>query len=356
VSAHERERLSAYLDGELAEGESAAVRVHLGACAECSAFLAQLAAVDEAAAALPAEAPDGYFESFPARVRARLSRLDAASPARRVPVWTWAAAAALLLAVATPLTLQKPRRTLEDQSPPLAAQPTPAGAGSNIAAPSSVPEARTAAAPPARPREKPKAPVAVARPPAAQAVVPPAAGAVAPRDEAEALRFSREPAAPPAPERDLGRQDVLADVEAQRAIGVPTEDAPKRERAERAAPRSATTAEEPFAALSAAGAGREATPAGFEELDAFRRLDAERPRSAAGWRRLREQWSALAAAEADAGRADEARVRAIVAAREAWRAGGDEGDEAAFRADAESYLLRADARQKARVEALLAGP
>jgi hypothetical protein len=91
-----------------------------------------------------------------------------------------------------------------------------------------------------------------------------------------------------------------------------------------------------------------------EQEDAFRRLEAVRPRSAAGWRRLRDQWSALAAAEADPVRADEARVRAIVAAREAWQAGGDEGDEAVFRAEAESYLRRDDARQKPRVLGLLA--
>jgi hypothetical protein len=105
---------------------------------------------------------------------------------------------------------------------------------------------------------------------------------------------------------------------------------------------------------AADGARQAATPASLQ-ADAFRRLEAVRPRTAAGWRSVREQWKALAAAESDPLRADEARVRAIIAAREAWRAeGGDAGDEAAFRAEADSYLGREDARQKARVEGLLA--
>jgi hypothetical protein len=93
-----------------------------------------------------------------------------------------------------------------------------------------------------------------------------------------------------------------------------------------------------------------------QEQDAFRRLESMRPRSAAGWRSLREQWKAVAAAEGDPVRADEARVRAVGAALEAWRAGGAETDEAAFRAEAEAYLLRDDARQRPRVEKLLAEP
>ena len=58
--------------------------------------------MDEAVASIAAEAPQGYFETLPARVR---SRLEPKAATRRVPVWTWAAAAALLLAVVTPLTL-----------------------------------------------------------------------------------------------------------------------------------------------------------------------------------------------------------------------------------------------------------
>ena len=69
-----------------------------------------------------------------------------------------------------------------------------------------------------------------------------------------------------------------------------------------------------------------------ESERAFGRLEASRPRTAAQWRRLRDAWSAFAAAHPDDPRADEARVRAIEAGREAWLAGGADDDEAAFRA------------------------
>ena len=44
TSGHEHERLSAYLDGELAPAERARLAAHLEACAECTARLAELAA------------------------------------------------------------------------------------------------------------------------------------------------------------------------------------------------------------------------------------------------------------------------------------------------------------------------
>ncbi len=86
---------------------------------------------------------------------------------------------------------------------------------------------------------------------------------------------------------------------------------------------------------------------------AFGRLEASRPRTAAEWRRLRDAWGAFAAAHPDDRRADEARVRAIEAGREAWLAGGADDDEAAFRREARAYLEREDALQKVRVEGLL---
>jgi hypothetical protein len=153
---------------------------------------------------------------------------------------------------------------------------------------------------------------------------------------------------------------VTADAESEGAPagvagGVVSQDAAKREKLDRMAPQAAITAEAASSMASGASAGHEATPASLKAReDAFLRLEAARPRTAAGWRRVREQWKSLAAAEADPVRADEERVRAVVAAREAWRAEGEPADEAAFRAEAESYLRRDDARQKPRVEGLLA--
>ena len=111
MSAHERERLAAWIDGELPPGERASVEAHVAECEECAALLADLEAVDGFARELPLEVPAGYFEGFPARVR---SRIEAHGPRRgatragwRTPAWTWAAAAALLLGVVTPLTIAR---------------------------------------------------------------------------------------------------------------------------------------------------------------------------------------------------------------------------------------------------------
>ncbi|HSD30020.1 MAG TPA: zf-HC2 domain-containing protein, partial [Vicinamibacteria bacterium] len=220
MSGHERERLSAYLDDELHLDERTAVEAHLASCPECTAFLAQLVAANEAAAALPAEAPEGYFETLPARVRARLQPRKAAFAVRRVPVWTWAAAAALLLAVITPLTLRQTRPTPEaaSSSLPAAAPPAPRKADSNAAARSSAPEAPPKASAPTLSRAGPSPPVVL--PPAAQAsaVVPPVAAAARPeaKDEAAHGVFSREPAAAPPDEPALARPEALADVESER--------------------------------------------------------------------------------------------------------------------------------------------
>ena len=72
AGGHERERLSAYLDGELPTAEAAAVAAHVAGCAECAGRLAEMAAVDERFADAPVETPEGYFDAYPARVRARI--------------------------------------------------------------------------------------------------------------------------------------------------------------------------------------------------------------------------------------------------------------------------------------------
>jgi anti-sigma factor RsiW len=346
MTGHERERLSAYLDRELPPDERAAVEAHLSACPECAAFLADLAAVDEAAGSLPAEPPEGYFDSFPARVRSRLEPWRVAFPARRVPAWTWAVAAALLLAVVTPLTLRQLRPAPSEAPRVAAALPPSASPGESKptedAGRPELPSAR-----PVRPQARAKgapAPATAAPAPAARlapAPVPPAA----PRETAEA-DFAREPVPrPPAPAQAAVARDaaaaarVAADNEAGEGLRV-------------AAAESAAQSTAP--ALSAGRAGAAGgVPEERAPEDAFRRLEAARPRTVDEWRRLRDEWNALAAFAPDPLRADEARVRAIVAGRQAWLSGGSADDEAALRRDVAAYLERTDALQKDRVKRLL---
>jgi hypothetical protein len=365
TSGHEHERLSAYLDGELAPAERARVAAHLEACAECTARLAELAAVNEATASLPSEAPQGYFESFPARVRARLAPR---AVGRRLPVWTWAAAAVLLLAVVTPLTLLRrpdarsslpageipaaaPPALATSQAPPAAPAPEAASADRKAEtkpqrrAPvfaSPVPEKRESAFASAPSEADARAaqgqePLA----PAAAPVAAPSAAAAAREEEAAAL--ANEGATPEALARAARNQEkALAD----------------REAAERPrdAVSQAATAETMVARGRVAGpaAGAAAAPALVATEDEWRRLDATRPRTPAEWRRLREEWRRFVARDPDGPLADEARVRAIEAGHAAWRGGGDPVDETVFRRDAASYLERDDAAQKQRVERLVA--
>jgi anti-sigma factor RsiW len=120
MSAHVLDRLSAYLDGELSPPDRALVAEHLAGCDECSRRLQALTIVDAAARELPAEPPRGYFSSFPGRVRRRLEG-DTRERSWRVPAWTWAAAAAALLAVVAPLTLMRsPAGSVPEEKAPRA--------------------------------------------------------------------------------------------------------------------------------------------------------------------------------------------------------------------------------------------
>ena len=361
MSGHEGERLCAYLDGELPPVERAEVEAHLAACPACTALLADLAAVDAAAASLPAEAPEGYFDAFPSRVAARLG-VASKSPARarRLPAWTWAAAAALLLAVVAPLTLRQPAPDLEPTTTTAPGAPGPVGEDLQR-------ERDALAAPEATPVAPPRP--AFATPPAA--AQPPASGRPAiaesrlPSAEASRNEVASEASRVPHPPPDASMQSALARSKLKDA---PAESEVRQEPALAttegfAAPEGppAPARRAPVAAAPTASSVRQdETASGAVSLpepeSVFGRLEASRPRTAAQWRRLRDAWSAFAAAHPDDPRADEARVRAIEAGREAWVAGGAGDDAAAFHRDARAYLEREDARQKERVERLLPLP
>jgi anti-sigma factor RsiW len=381
---HERERLSAWLDGELEAPDAAAVEAHVAACAECAALAADMAAVDERFREAPVEAPSGYFEAFPGRVRARIEAEPRRVSARRIPGWTWAVAAALLLAVVTPLTWRGPvsvppaATTPGDEAVLPAARPAPP-AGRELAAVESKAEAARAqqeASPdagagsnaraalqkaPAAPRVRPAPPVAAQSPTLLDRVgeadrqTPPA-----PVAANEARRVFEKSARPDVAEGVAGGVEggvpggvvggVVGGVERESAPGFATAPAEARTRAEDSPRRAAT------AALSAtdAIASREMDEATSAYWRLVRSTPSEAtPRTAGEWRRLRGEWLAFAASYPAEGRADEARVRAVEAAFEAARASGAAADRSAFTAEAAAYLQRPDAAQRERVRALV---
>ena len=130
MSDHVLDRLSAFLDAELPAREQAEVVGHLRDCSACAAHLDLLRSVDAEAAALPVAVPDGYFETLPGRIRGRLEGTPR-PVVRRVPAWTWAVAAALVLGVVTPLTMQRNRVETPGTAvvaPPSVTYPAPAAA------------------------------------------------------------------------------------------------------------------------------------------------------------------------------------------------------------------------------------
>jgi len=319
-----------------------------------------LRAVDPAACELPARAPDGYFDSFATRVRQRIEKEPAVRrrAAWRPPVWSWAVAAALLLAVVTPITLDRKEEALPGRAVPAApAAPAPAA---KLAAPLASPAAATASpeqradsAPPRRTRaEEPKVLVPPRQPlmkTAPVVPVPQSAPTLAYRDQREeetnravtqagasgavAAQTPAAPAPQPAP-----------------AVAAPREQKMKAAAVE--APGPLRVADEVRA--GPAGAGAAGRGVGYTDEDAaFQQLERLRPTDVASWRELRERWRAFAAVHPAAAQADEARVRVIAAGLELWRLGAGAVDEARFRRDAESYLARQGAPQKPRVRAML---
>ncbi len=133
------------MDGELSLPERGMVEAHLAACDACALHLEQLAAVDVAMRALPAEAPGDYFDTFPARLRTRLRQpATSARAPRRVPAWAWAAAAALVVALITPLTLRETSFESPGGPAPAAAPQAPAMRTDDTLAPPPQSEARRA--------------------------------------------------------------------------------------------------------------------------------------------------------------------------------------------------------------------
>ena len=381
MTAHLIEKLSPYLDGELPPSEEALVSAHLRDCPDCSQRLAELAAVDRLAQGLAVEAPPGYFEGFPARVRERLPARPAG--VRRLPRWALAAAAVLLVAVITPLSIRERSPSPPVADLPRAAEPRPAPASVLEAKDQAarglgyvaVPEgeerdARRERRETARPRSKP---AVVSEPAPARQVTPPAPAApppAPPLPDAEAQRLSAAAATPAAAASAVKGRGPWFQSQSQspgtQAPAPPEQTAVEERSLEAKSDRApvAEVAESEVAADkrgSLAGSGRaEGASAPLinkkkkEERAGFEDLAARRPRNAAEARTLREAARRAVTEDPSSDQADEARVLVIEAGVLAFSLSRDPADLARVEADARAYLARADAGQVARVRALLA--
>jgi hypothetical protein len=354
MSAHVRERMSAYIDRELPPSDRTGVESHLRECAECAREVEELRAVDALARGSDFVVPAGYFEVLPGRLRAKLS-----PPARaHVPRWALALAAGLAVAVIAPIALR------EGGGP---APEAPPGAADRVAVPAAEEPQAAASVPPSHRRLSPEGG---------------AQGRLAGRERAY------EPATRKAPMQAPGRTDAVGSA----GLAPPPEEAKKPERraadllaGRREAPASSVPAapatapeqfelsdeaeEEPPLVSDNAGperdaAGRPPAPAAARpELarsrpgsdDEFRSLSGRAAQSAADARALRDAWEAFVRKEPEGPHADDARVRALEAGAAAWRLGGQREDRDRVVRDGRAYLRRPDAADKERVRALLAG-
>jgi putative zinc finger protein len=342
---HPREALSAYLDGELREDERRAVDLHLAACPSCARELEELASLDALARdAVPPEAPAGYFDDLPSRVRARIR-----APRRRTsPLWLVPLAAGVMVAVLAPQVLRD--RAAQEQpakdDAPRAQAPAPAATLPEADAAKTVEQAPMPqrVQPTARePKREEAAPLAKQAPPATVAVreelrarddavrapfaaPPPAAPAAAKEDDRQAKMagLGYTAGSPPAPG---AMADAAAPAEAELGAG-----APAQNRAVTAGGRLSSDAK-----AKNAGADEGFLEAGAIPLD-----------TVASARRARDAWRRYVAAHPAS---DEARVRLVEAAAAVYRASGDEADRDAAVREADAYLARGAAPGAERVRA-----
>jgi hypothetical protein len=363
--------MSAYIDRELPPSERAGVEAHLRECVECARAVEEMRAVDALARGQDVEAPSGYFEELPGRLRGRL-----APPARaRVPAWTLALAAGLAVAVLAPIVMR--------------ARPAPSPEGRLAAERSAPAQAAPPPATAATPEPAPKAPMSAARPipPTFQAPRPsppgqpsdrlarreradtPAPGALqaqpAPPAEGGAYLIEEQPPAEPSragerrPTRPVVQGPGAEPAASSAGLATQEADAAEAEEEEEDAPALVDDS-----ATERDAAGRPAAPPpppavtaparpGTEER--FRALSTRAARSAAEARALRDAWQALVREDPQGPRADEARLRALEAGAAAWRLGRRREDRTQVERDALDYLRRPDGAHKERVRALVAG-
>jgi putative zinc finger protein len=402
MSEHVRERLSAYLDRELAAADAEAVLSHLRGCEACQSHLAALTSLDKAARALPVEAPAGYFDTLPGRVRARLeatssrpavarlSRPDFRPSLRRLPAWTWAVAAALLLAVVVPITLHE-QQSLAPATRPVVTPAAPAVPPVTLKEPEAYSEGTPAPAPELRraapeklsrevagrldsgePKPAARAPFAAAPPPLAKAAPAPTRGeevesGAAAKSAPPAPAAERKQRAAPgpgsgpyaqAPAQSQTQLQTPADQTADRAmveslaeeVTVAETGAGARDKEEAARPFAKSARERDEQGLRAGALANRVPPADEQE---YSRLAAPTAQTVDALRARREAWRTFVRLYPKSPRADEARVRLVEAGAAAWRLGGDPRDRERVREDAAAYLDGRDAAQKPRVRAVL---
>ena len=395
MSEHVLDRLSGYLDDELSEAEQARLRAHIAGCPGCARRLEELAAVDGALRHLPEEAPTGYFEALPARIRSRLAAADS-SPrtAWQLPAWALAVAAAIVVGLLAPLTLRNSSQPAVEYSAPVSvgepAHEVPAPQAKAFPAPTPPRETLPAAPPAAQAflesasrrgrdtrAERPAAdgrlrpstseedqranafvPQLAPSSGSPRAYSPSASGQAAPASATSGFAAQPEPAAPKlvaqaesrAPEQPEQEKAVAGAAPAAVAPGMPDREAKRHLDGFETAQDEPTRVGKMGELGSTAGLAKGTQDA--RAVSAFQILLARSPRDAREARALREEWRRLAGELARAAEADEARVRVLEMGAAAWRFERLRADRVLLEKDIAAYLAREDAQRAPQARAL----
>lgn len=350
MSGHVVERLSPFLDGEVEEAERREIELHLAGCAACAAYLADLAAVDAEARELDVVAPPGYFEALPGRVRSRLR----GRPPQRLPVWGWAAAAALLIAVLLPRLAYQP--SVPQSTPAVRAPAAPPPASLAASAPPSAVVEEVRPSEEARPRAKRDA-QGKGQPSVSGGLAAPAPEPQRRLDEARPGGRAREEAkteAARAPAQNFGYVTPPASAPPPQATTAEAPEERAAAEAGQAEPQKPSALDQYQGAPPAAGAvSKLRRKQAFEDKETAdtKEKDALRPspRSVQEARTLREHARERARRRPEGAEGDEARLQVVEAGARAYELGGDPRDLETLKADAAAYLERRDARHVDRV-------
>jgi hypothetical protein len=324
MTEHVHVSLSAYMDGELPPQEQSAVEAHLKACPECAQHLEQLSQTDLACRELPVEAPEGYFETFPGRIRSRLTP----QKTFRLPAWSWAAVAALLFMAVTPLLWRRLGSEGEERVP------TPTSPARDAPQPAGAPRPALAPEPPAEAVGSPGRPS-----PFAAQTAPPrrAAAAPAPALKAPGSAGSGDAQAPQREEPQRAADETasvgyVSPPSAGQEAGASPEESKERAKSEAGRAEGGARQGKAMAAPMMANAEKRASP------DRFQALAARKPTTAGEARDLREEWRSLVGEIPAGPRADDARFELVLAGKAALDLSGDPSDRETLRRDLLAYL------------------
>ncbi|MCU0240858.1 MAG: zf-HC2 domain-containing protein [Vicinamibacteria bacterium] len=347
MTAHVQDRLSAYWDNALESTERMAVEGHLSICEECRQALQEIAEVDGWLRDMPVEAPPFYFTRLPGHIRDRLNA-DAAKIPWRLPAWSWAAAAALIMAIAIPLIVIETERI----SKPIAREAeAPMAPPAPAVGPVSTMETKDETA---VTRDRSTAPTTRGHADAESNTSPHAQMAEEAKGGEPASGFAGAPTAAPPPSR-VAPSEQKAQALPQPSLSVADEARADKPDVEREAQRPEDLRGLGYVddVQQERGEPDKAKKERDGAVAAAQKQAGAAPARVGLLRRQCALWRSALRQQASGAEADQTRLRLIAASFEIYALTSMPADLAAARREAQAYIERPDATERERIRALL---